>query len=168
MSAVTRWAATQRVCLALEQEEEHAQLRDKIASLPAKACEAAGLSVLALAIESTSTGLFGRCTVALVRADGRPFPHKAFKVGDEVVFYSPKRRDSSNSSSGGGGAKGERDDGVATGIVCRTGPTSFSVVCEEEVDEGRYDDAIRADLSCAEVTPPPQSSAQSSPYLAPI
>lgn len=149
-SAVARWVATQRICLSLEQEEEHAQLRDKIASLSAKACEAAGLSVLALTIDSTSSGLFGRCTVALVRADGQPFPHKAFKVGDEVVFYSPKRR--AEATGGKGKVKGnERDEGTATGIVCRAGPTSFSLVCEEEVDEAHFDDAIRADLSCAEV-----------------
>ena len=75
------WTAKQRSLVQLERDADNHQLREKMAMMSAKACEAAGLSLLSLSIDSCTTGLFGRTTVTLVRSDGKPFPSRAFKVG---------------------------------------------------------------------------------------
>ena len=80
-TTATEWTAKQRSLVQLERDADNHQLREKMSMMSAKACEAAGLSLLSLSIDSCTTGLFGRTTVTLVRSDGKPFPSRAFKVG---------------------------------------------------------------------------------------
>ena len=89
---LTKWITHQRGLLNLELEEENQQLASKILQLSASECQAAGLSLLGLDIDSTKTTLFGRCTVCVRSAgeNSKALNRNSFKVGDEVKLYNPK------------------------------------------------------------------------------
>ena len=146
-SSAAEWTSKQRSLVQLEREADNLLLREKMALMSAKACEAAGLSLLSLSIDSYTTGLFGRTNVSLVRSDGKPFPSRAFKVGDEVSIYSPKLKSNQEKSS----VEEADDDGIATGIVSKVQSSLLVVVCDD-IDASKYDFSIRVDIRASEHT----------------
>ena len=126
-----KWTKHQRELLEFERECEKSELTDKIGSLSAKECEDAGLSLLSMAVGSSSTALFGRCCLTMVRSNNQLLL-KTFKVGDEVVMYCPK-------------LKHTPEYVAVEGIVAKLLPASIDIICDE-VDESLFDDSIRIDL----------------------
>ena len=148
-STAVEFTSIQRQLVQLERDADNLQLREKMALMSAKACEAAGLSLLSLCIDSCTTGLFGRTTVTLVRSDGKPFPSRAFKVGDEVSIYSPKLK--SNQKKRSSAEEVEDDDEILTGIVSKVQSSLLVVICDE-IDMSKYDYSIRVDIRASEHT----------------
>jgi ATP-dependent RNA/DNA helicase IGHMBP2 len=126
-----KWTKHQRELLEFERECEKSELTDKIGSLSAKECEDAGLSLLSMAVGSSSTALFGRCCLTMVRSNNQLLL-KTFKVGDEVVMYCPK-------------LKHTTEYFAVEGIVAKLLPASIDIICDE-VDETLFDESIRIDL----------------------
>lgn len=89
-SALTIFIKTTKELLEIEHGAERVQLQDKLSSLSSKSCEAEGLSMLHLDIDSVRSGLYGRAVVSLQRLDKKPLPPSSFKVGDEIRLYAPK------------------------------------------------------------------------------
>jgi ATP-dependent RNA/DNA helicase IGHMBP2 len=126
-----KWTKHQRELLEFERECEKSELTDKIGSLSAKECEDAGLSLLSMAVGSSSTALFGRCCLTMVRSNNQMLL-KTFKVGDEVVMYCPK-------------LKHTPEYFAVEGIVAKLLPASIDIICDE-VDGSLFDESIRIDL----------------------
>jgi ATP-dependent RNA/DNA helicase IGHMBP2 len=126
-----KWTKHQRELLQFERECEISELTDKIGSLSAKECEDSGLSLLSMAVGSSSTALFGRCCLTMVRSNNQQLL-KTFKVGDEVVMYCPK-------------LKHTPEYFEVEGIVAKLLPASIDIICDE-VDESLFDEPIRIDL----------------------
>ena len=115
--AVSRWVRTTRELLQLEHGAERCQLQDRLSSLRSKECEAEGLSILHLDVESVRCGLYGRTVVVLERLDKRPLPPSSFKVGDEVRVYSPKLQGTEAAESSS-----------FRGVVCKVTAVALEVV----------------------------------------
>jgi ATP-dependent RNA/DNA helicase IGHMBP2 len=128
---ISQWANKQKELLLLESDSEKSQLTDKISLLSAKECEERGLSLLSLSISSTTTALFGRCCVSLVRSNNKLLA-RSFKVGDEVVLYCPKLRSTPEFMT-------------VQGIVSKIQALSINIICDE-IDESVFDSSIRVDL----------------------
>ena len=136
-TTVSEWTKLQRNLLDLERESEKLQLSEKIESLSAKDCEAAGLSLLSLSIQSVTAALFGRNCISLARSDSKELL-KSFKVGDEVVMYCPKLRNTPEFV-------------MINCIVSKLLPASIELICDE-VDESIMDRSIRVDARANDST----------------
>jgi ATP-dependent RNA/DNA helicase IGHMBP2 len=128
---LSTWTEAQRELLQFERECEISSITEKIKSLSAKECEDAGLSLLHMVISSTSSALFGRCRLSMERSNGQQLI-RTFKVGDEVVLYSPKLMNTPESIK-------------VDGIVTKLHKTSIEIICDE-VDEQNFDRSIRIDI----------------------
>lgn len=131
---IAEWSARQIALLALESEEEKAQLSAKLASLSAKRCEEEGISVISLVIEEVTTSLYGRTCISLQRRDKKPLPNHGFSTGDEVVLRG----------------KGDGNDAI-TGVVSKVTSISIDFVTEN-YEETEFEPPLRLDLHASEAT----------------
>ena len=121
-SKVSAWVRRTRELLALEHGEERVQLEDKLTGLSSKLCEAEGLSLLHLEVESVRSGLYGRSVVVLQRLDKQPLPPScSFKVGDEVRLYVPKLQ-----------AGPEAESSQVEGVVSKVATSQLEMVLTEQ------------------------------------
>eukprot|EP00953_Heterococcus_sp_UTEX-ZZ885_P036607 18833-Heterococcus_DN1.PRE.1 len=122
------WIQQQRTLLDQERSAERTEIADSIATLTALECQLKGLSVLSLAIKSSSTGLYGRTVLAIGDTKGRPLPAHQFSSGNEVTLRSTK---------GGAGS------GSVTGVVGKVTDELIEVVIDDDAAEA---EALKAPL----------------------
>jgi len=131
---ISEWIARQAELLALERDEEKAQLTTKLTTLSAKKCEDDGISILSLEIEEITTSMYGRTCISLQRRDKKTLPNHSISTGDEVILRG----------------KGEGTETIS-GVVSKVTPTGVDFVTEgyEETD---LDSPLRLDLLASEAT----------------
>lgn len=76
-----------------------------------------GISLVPLAVEGVSTGLYGRACVTVADSKGRPLPAHRLGAGDQVRLYSTK------------GGKGDKGEDADKGIAEISGEQNRSVPC---------------------------------------
>jgi hypothetical protein len=167
MDGLAEWIESQQALLQLEKQEEELQLASKLASLTARECEEAGISILHLEIDNIATSLFGRTTVTvkparqgqLLKAAGGAGNNNSYintkqgsklsmKVGDEVRLYNPKLMGTA-----------DEDTAVVNGVISKVINWEISIVCDEVLDENSLSAPLRLDLRSNDYTFRKMSSA---------
>lgn len=121
----------------LESDAEARETLERSRRLSGAEAEAAGESLIQLAIVEEASGLGGRCILTLSKRDRtRPLPFNRFEPGTPILL----------TPEGATGAAGWR------GVVCERGRMSLSVAFQEPPDLEEPAAAYRLDLSADEIS----------------
>ncbi|KAJ3177925.1 hypothetical protein HDU87_004207 [Geranomyces variabilis] len=127
--------------LALERSHALASSLDALTHLAPQTLQARGLSLLAVRLTATRTGLGGKLLAEFQRDDAASFPAQhAFRVGDVVGVVVGKKRAAAKTAESNGGV-----DNNAEGVVTRVEDARLTVAFKEDFEDAWEGKILRID-----------------------